>query len=144
MKKQFSVSEITAVASGIQPDQAETGNDAGQIDEIPWSSYGIALELIEQLNRDWEVTSGKNKAAEIRTKCELRRQSCYPSCDDADRLKLLRPCAHGCRLGRRNALILAIGLGLGGGLAALANVDAALEVGAVFNGDAGCDHVAGQ
>jgi len=35
MKKQFSVSEITAVASGIQPDQAETGNDAGQIDEIP-------------------------------------------------------------------------------------------------------------
>src|ERR1700688_3993744 len=49
-----------------------------------------------------------------------------------------------CRgLGRWDALILAVGLLLRG-LAALANIDAALEVGAVFDGDAGRGYGAGE
>src|ERR1700680_218712 len=58
----------------------------------------------------------------------------------------LRSCADCCRFRRGDDFILAVGLCLAGlaGLAAFADVDAALEVRAVFNGDAGCDYVAGE
>src|ERR1700722_4920528 len=58
----------------------------------------------------------------------------------------LRSGADSCGLGRGDALVFAVGLlltGLAGG-AAFANVDAAFEEGAVFDGDAGCHDVAGE
>ena len=55
----------------------------------------------------------------------------------------LRSCADCGRLSGRDRLVLAVGLRLVG-LAAFADVDAAFEEGAVFDGDAGGDDVAGE
>jgi len=57
--------------------------------------------------------------------------------------KTLRSGADRGRVGSWNGLVFAVGLCLVG-LSAFANVDAAFEEGAVFNGDAGCDNVAGE
>jgi hypothetical protein len=57
----------------------------------------------------------------------------------------LRSGADGCGLGRGDGFVFAVGLLLAGlWLSALADIDAALEECAVFDGDAGCDDVAGE
>src|SRR5260370_42048416 len=61
----------------------------------------------------------------------------------ASLLRSLRPCPNRNGLARGNALIFAIRLLLSR-LAALANVDATLEEGAIFNRNAGRDYVAGK
>jgi hypothetical protein len=69
----------------------------------------------------------QDKAAEIRTECELRRLF-----RRGPLMQNLCASADHCRLGCWNNLLFAVSLLLSG-LATLANVDAALEVGAVFN-----------
>src|ERR1700722_3774002 len=129
----------------MRPDQKYPGNEPIRRMSVEVLCYSLpkppATE--EQLNDRTE------RACRFKTKRRLFAFSANSAADlepIRDKVLLLQnlgASSNRCRLGRWHILLFAIGLGLSR-LSALANVDAALKVGAVFNRNTGCDHIAGE